>query len=43
MSEYTDIKNNTYKIIQRSLDKDKEKEDNEAEIIDRLYYIFINK
>ena len=43
MSEYTDIRNNTYKIHQRSLVNTSQSEQQKQEIIEELYRIFDKK
>ncbi len=43
MSEYTDIKNNTYKITNTVLLTGEEKEQAENEIVEELYKIFARK
>lgn len=43
MSEYTDAKNNTYKITNTVLLTAKEKEQAENEIVEELYKIFTRK
>lgn len=43
MSEYTDAKNNTYKIINTVLLTAEEKEQAENEIVEELYKIFTRK
>lgn len=40
MSEYTDIKNHTYRVEQTCLASEKEKAQIEAEIVEELYRIF---
>ena len=40
MSEYTDIRNNTYQIHQRSLVNTSQAEQQKQEIIEELYRIF---
>ena len=43
MSEYTDKKNNTYKITNTVLLTEEEKEKAENEIVEELYMIFTKK
>ena len=43
MSEHTDSKNNTYKIINTVRLTEEEKEQAENEIVEELYKIFLNK
>ena len=43
MSEYTDIKNNTYKIIEQSRVPSEEKAHVQNEIVEELYNIFTRK
>ena len=43
MSEYTDIRNNTYQIHQRSLVNTSKAEQQKQEIIEELYRIFDKK
>lgn len=43
MSEYTDIKGNTYKITHTTLLSREDKERTESEIIEELYKIFTRK
>lgn len=43
MSEYTDSKNNTYKITNTVRLTEEEKEQTENEIVEELYKIFLNK
>ena len=43
MSEYTDAKNNTYKITNTVLLTAEEKEQTENEIVEELYKIFTRK
>lgn len=44
MSEYTDIRNNTYKITQQSIIlSDKERENAMDDIVEALYNILISK
>ena len=43
MSEYTDIRNNTYQIHQRSLVNTSQAEHQKQEIIEELYRIFDKK
>lgn len=43
MSEYTDTKNNTYKITNTVLLTEEEKEKAENEIVEELYMIFTKK
>lgn len=43
MSEYTDLKNNTYKINQSSLVNGLQAEQQKEKIIEALYRIFDNK
>lgn len=43
MSEYTDLKNNTYKISQSSIVSDLQSERQKEEIIEALYSIFDKK
>ncbi len=43
MSEYTDTKNNTYKITNTVLLTEEEKEQAENEIVEELYKIFTRK
>lgn len=43
MSEYTDLKNNTYKISQSSIANSSENEKHREEIIEELYRIFDKK
>jgi len=43
MSEYTDIKKNTYEVTQTVIPSDKEKEEMENEIVEALYRIFTQK
>ena len=43
MSEYTDIRNNTYQIHQRSLVNTSQAEQQQQEIIEELYRIFDKK
>ena len=43
MSEYTDIKNNTYKISHQIRLTDEEREKAENEIVEELYKIFTSK
>ena len=40
MTEYKDIKNNTYKLLQRINEADKEKVYTKEEILEALYKIF---
>lgn len=43
MAEYTDIRNNTYQIHQRSLVNTSQAEQQKQEIIEELYRIFDKK
>lgn len=43
MSEYTDIKNNTYEILQKTLSTDAERECMEEEVVEELYKIFTHQ
>lgn len=43
MSEYTDIKNNTYKITHTILPSVEDKEQQENDIVEELYKIFARK
>lgn len=43
MSEYTDMKNNTYRIIQHIHSSTNNKEQLENEIVEELYNIFASK
>ena len=42
MAEYTDVKNRTYRIVQRVLDID-DRKDTEEEIVEALYRLFNRK
>lgn len=43
MSEYTDVKNNTYKVEQKCILSEDERKRAEEEIIEELYRIFTKK
>lgn len=40
MDEYTDLKNNTYKVIQRVIEQDEPKEAVEEAVVEELVAIF---
>ncbi len=43
MSEYTDAKNNKYKIIEKSLISDEKRREIQSEVVEELYRIFAHR